>query len=333
MLTRTLGRSGLEVSGLGMGCWAIGGPYWDVNGDERSPMGWGNVDDQESIRAIHAAIDLGVTFFDTADSYGCGHSEEILGQALRDRRNGVTIATKFGSVFDAAKKEYYPQPDLEITGDFVREACEASLRRLGTDVIDVYQLHHGTYDLERLPEVVEALEGLVREGKIRAYGWSTDDLDRAKTIGGNEHCAAIQHRLHVLRNAPEMLTLCDELDVASINRQPLAAGLLSGKFSAETKITDPHDGRNDWNMADEPYTTAFRQIEALKELLTSDGRSLVQGCLAWIWARSDRTIPIPGVRNQKQAEENAGALAKGPLTPEQLAEADAILEGTQEVQT
>ena len=328
MLTRVLGHSGIEVSALGMGCWAIGGPYWEVEGDNRNPMGWGAVDDRESIRAIHAATDLGVTFFDTADSYGCGHSEEILGQALQDRRNRVAIATKFGSVFDAAKQEYYPQPDLEITGEFIRSACEASLRRLGTDVIDLYQLHHGDYDLERLPEVVEALEDLVRTGKIRAYGWSTDDLDRAKAIGANDHCAAIQHRLHVLRNAPEMLALCDELDVASINRQPLAAGLLSGKFSVETKITDPHDGRNDWNMTDEPYTTAFREIEALKEVLTSDGRSLVQGCLAWIWAQSDRTIPIPGFKNRKQAEENAGALAKGPLTPEQAQEVSGMLART-----
>jgi len=232
MLTRTLGRSGIEVSALGMGCWAIGGPYWEVEGDERSAMGWGAVDDAESIRAIHAATDLGVRFFDTADSYGCGHSEKILGKALRDRRNGVAIATKFGSVFDPKKNEYYPQPDLEITGDFIRSACEASLRRLGTDYIDLYQLHHGSYELDRLPEVVEALEGLIRDGKIRAYGWSTDDLDRARAIGIEEHCGAIQYRLHVLRNAPEMTSLCDELGVASINRQPLAAGLLSGKFSA-----------------------------------------------------------------------------------------------------
>ena len=145
---RTLGRSGIEVFPIGLGCWAIGGPFARSSDGEHSPMGWGEVDDDESIRAIHHALDRGVNFFDTANNYGAGHSERILGRALAGRRDGVVIATKFASVFDEDEGVHYDDRDLPMTYDAIREACEGSLRRLQTDYVDVYLLHHGEYDLD-----------------------------------------------------------------------------------------------------------------------------------------------------------------------------------------
>ena len=186
-LLRTLGRSEIEVSAMGLGCWAIGGPFW--RGD--TPVGWGEVDDDESIRAIHRALDLGVTFFDTADVYGAGHSERVLARALKGVRESVVIATKFGNVFDEATKQ--------ITGSdaspaYIKRACEASLRRLETDYIDLYQFHLNGYEAGKGAKVRDTLEALVAEGKIRAYGWSTDFPDRARVFAEGDHCAAANSR-------------------------------------------------------------------------------------------------------------------------------------------
>ena len=134
MMKRILGKSGLEVSALGMGCWAIGGVFWR----DGKPIGWGEVDDAESIRAIRRARELGVTFFDTADIYGTGHSEILLGRALAGERNQVVIATKFRNGFEEGKRKAYGH---DVSPQFIRAACDASLRRLGTDYIDLYQLH------------------------------------------------------------------------------------------------------------------------------------------------------------------------------------------------
>lgn len=324
--TRQLGRSGIQVSALGFGCWAIGGEWRDAEGQ---PLGWGKVDDEESVRAIHRALDLGVTFFDTADVYGTGHSERVLGRALGKRRADVVVATKWGNIFDEATRTRSGQDD---TPAHARRALTASLDRLGTDHVDLYQLHISDADPERAAQLRDACEEFVREGLIRAYAWSTDDPDRAAVFAEGPHCTAVQHRLNILQDAPELLALCAESDLASINRSPLAMGLLTGKHSAGRAL-EAGDIRNappSWL----PGFTAdagadpewLGRVEALREILTSDGRTLAQGALAWIWARSPRTVPIPGFRSVAQAEENAGALAKGPLAVDQVAEVDRILE-------
>jgi aryl-alcohol dehydrogenase-like predicted oxidoreductase len=168
-LTRSLGRSGIEVSAVGLGCWAIGGPFFRDGG----PVGWGEVDDAESTRAIHRALDLGATFFDTSNVYGAGHSERVLGRALAGRRDEVAIATKFGNVFDESTRHI---TGADASPEGIRRACEASLRRLGTDRIDLYQLHLGDYDPVAAVEVRETLEELVDEGSIRAYGGAPTTL-------------------------------------------------------------------------------------------------------------------------------------------------------------
>src|SRR5512133_1175702 len=140
MLQRTLGKSKLEVSALGMGCWAIGGPWtWDQPGQTPYPVGWGNTDDEESLRALQTAMDLGVNFFDSAANYGAGHSEVLLGRAFKGKRDKLVIATKFGHIVDEEKKTVYSAPDQIIIN--VRSDIENSLRRLQTETIDIYQLH------------------------------------------------------------------------------------------------------------------------------------------------------------------------------------------------
>jgi aryl-alcohol dehydrogenase-like predicted oxidoreductase len=231
------------------------------------------------------------------------------------------IATKVGSRFDEATKIYYGH---EISPESMRRACEDSLRRLNTGTIDLYQLHWSDYDGDA-GEIREAFEALVAEGKIRAYGWSTDDPDRMRLFAGGEHCAAVQHALTVLAYAPEMLVLCEVYDLASINRSVLHMGLLTGKFNADTTFPED-DIRHTWNFREGPLAERLKQVEAIRDVLTSDGRTMVQGALAWIWARSDRTIPIPGFKTVRQVEENAKAMDFGPLTAEQMQEIDAILE-------
>lgn len=320
MDNRTLGRSGIEVSPLGMGCWAIGGPWQWLDG----PGGWGEVDDDESVRAIHAALAGGVTFFDTAATYGTGHSEEVLGRALGGRRDEVVVATKFGFDVDVDAKRVTRYADEADVVRGVRAACEASLRRLGTDRIDLYQLHVWDLAVERAVEVRGVLEDLVAEGKIRSYGWSTDDAAAARVFAEGEHCAVVQHDLNVVRDAPEMLALVEEADLASVNRSPLARGALTGKYTSTTAFAENDVRRDQWSV-DTFFAPTLERLDALRDVLTSDGRTLTQGALAWIWGRSPRTVPIPGIRTVAQAEENAGAMAFGPLTPDQLREVETLI--------
>jgi aryl-alcohol dehydrogenase-like predicted oxidoreductase len=323
-MTRTLGRSGIDVSALGFACWAIGGP--SSRGEASS--GWGDVNDDESIAAIRRGLELGVTFFDTADVYGTGHSETVLGRALGADRDGVAIATKFGNTFEEGTGRALAS---DVSADYIRRACEASLRRLGTDRIDLYQCHVGNLGRGTADDVAATLERLCDEGLIRAYGWSTDDAERAGWWADVDRCASVQHHLNVLEDAPEMLALCERAGLASIDRGPLAMGLLSGKFGPDSRL-----GRDDVRGSGAAWLTAFDaegrpkpefldRLAAIREALTSDGRTLVQGALGWIWARSARTVPIPGFKSVGQAEENAGALAHGPLPVERMAEIDDLL--------
>ena len=322
-MRRILGRSGIEVSALGVGCWAIGGPFFQHG----RPLGWGEVDDDESVRALHRALELGVTFFDTAAVYGTGHSEEVLGRAFAGRRDEVVIATKFGIAFDAARRELIGD-DADPAG--LRGQLEGALRRLGTDHVDLYQLHLGDLPTDRALDLVPVLDGFVKEGAIRAYGWSTDDPGRAAAFAEASHATSVQHDFSVVRDAAEELAVCERYDLASINKAPLAMGLLSGKYTASSRVgTDDIRGVSpDWMeyfRDGVPSPALLARIDAVREILTSGGRSLAQGALAYNWARSGKTIPIPGCRTVAQVEENAGALAFGPLTPDQCAEVQALV--------
>jgi len=326
MLKRTLGKSALEVSALGMGCWAIGGPWmWAQPGSAAYPAGWGDVDDEESTRAIHAALDLGVNFFDSAANYGAGHSETVLGNALKGKRDQVVIATKFGHIINEEKKTVYAAGTKIIQN--VKTDVENSLRRLQTDYIDVYQLHDGRYPPKLALELQVILEELVAAGKIRWYGWSTDVVDNARQFASAptaEHCTSIQFRLNAFFDKVEMRKVCAEFDLAGINKDPLNQGFLTGKFNAATSFP-ANDIRSEMNFSGAEVKKRLQAADALREVLTANGRTMAQGALAYIWALDERMVPIPGFKSVRQVTENAGALQFGPMTPAQVQEVQTIV--------
>jgi aryl-alcohol dehydrogenase-like predicted oxidoreductase len=315
MFQRDLGtRTGVQVSALGLGCWAIGGP-WTSNG---RPAGWGEVDDDESIRAIRRALELGVTLFDTADVYGCGHSERVLGRALAGRRDDVVVVTKVGNVFDEQTRT---AGGADVSPTYLRRACDASLRRLDTDRIDVYLIHDGLAGPQSVPAVIDVLEELVAAGKLRWYGSSMSDPAIVRALAEGPHMVAVQHELNVLRGELEALSAAEDLGLASLNRTPLAMGLLSGRYSPDALPAADDVRRNApwWDFFDEGAMDRWLQrIAEARAELTADGRSLVQGALGWIWGRSAATLPLPGFRTVAQVEENVGAAAYGPLPTERV---------------
>lgn len=323
MLKRTLGKSKLEVSAVGMGCWAIGGPWtWDQPGREPYPAGWGDTDDEESVRAIHAALDMGVNFFDTAANYGAGHSEVVLGRALKGKRDKVVVATKFGHIVNEEKKTVYGDPDQIIKN--VRTDVEKSLRRLQTDFIDIYQLHDGGYDPKLALELQSVLEELVSVGKIRWYGWSTDIVESARSFASGAHCTSIQFRLNAIYDNPEMRKVCADSDLAGINKDPLNKGILTGKFSSNSTFPE-NDIRSRANFSDPDIVKRLQIVDEIRDILTSNGRTMAQGALAYIWALDERMIPIPGFKSVQQVKDNAGAMEFGPLTAMQVKEIQTIV--------
>jgi aryl-alcohol dehydrogenase-like predicted oxidoreductase len=313
---------------VGMGCWAIGGPLIMAGAE----AGWGVVDDAESTRAIHAALEHGAGFFDTAANYGAGHSERILGKALSGRRDQAVIATKVGHKVDEAARtvDYYgaTEADSDVAAH-LRADLENSLRRLQTDYVDVYLLHTWGLSIERALEARDVFEDLVKDGKIRTYGWSTDRVDAIAAFSTGPGCGVLEQELNVLTGNAELTALAEKLNLGNINRAPLGMGVLTGKITPETRFGDGDVRQKvDWfpgikdGRANQEWLDALASI---RELLTSSGRTLAQGALAWIWGRSPNTVPIPGFRTVAQVEENAKAMEFGPLTPDQMAQIDRIL--------
>ena len=329
---RRLGDEGPPLSMLGLGTWAIGGPFFSGEGchyPTGAPLGYGDVDDGQSTRAIHAAVDMGITLFDTSDAYGTGHGERVLGAALAGKRDDVLIATKFGNTYDEARKEL---TGTDISPAYIRRACEASLKRLGTDRIDLYQLHLGALEPDDAAGVADTLESLCQDGLIRAYGWSTDDPARAKVFAGRPHAAAAQFDMNVFEDAQAMAQTCRDSGFVALARVPLAMGFLSGKFTQGSKLpaNDIRSKPPTWLRCfdDGGHASAawIEKLTAIKEILTSGGRTAAQGALAWIWGRDETVVPIPGARTEAQVKENAGAMGFGPLTIAQMTEIDTILE-------
>ena len=278
--------------------------------------------------AVHRAVELGITFFDTADVYGTGHSERILARALVGHRDEAVIATKFGYTFDPDQRAITGQ---DTTPAYIRRACQASLRRVGTEWIDLYQLHPGDLPVAQALEVGGTLEELVAEGLIRCYGWSTDEPQRVTAFAAGAHCAAIQHELNVLADAPAMLAACHGRDLASISRGPLAMGLLTGKYGPGSQLpADDVRAAQPWVgyfTGGRPAPAWLARLDAVRQVLTSGGRTLAQGALCWLLARSPRTIPIPGIRAVAQAEQNAAALRLGPLSAAEMDQIARLLDG------
>lgn len=302
---------------LGLGCWAIGGPFF--RGDE--PLGYGQVDDTESLAALQRALDLGIACFDTSDFYGCGHSERMLGQALSGRRDGVTLITKFGYAIDEASRQVTGRRTLPRQ----LEAClDASLARLATDRVDLYLLHLRDHPLEAVDELIATLERCVERGKIRGYGWSTDDLERASAIARGPHCVAIELAFNVVQGNRDLLRFCEERGLLALARSPLAMGMLA---SAAPRQAGADDIRSRLDHTD-PRLLEFERIRTeLLALLTADGRTPAQGALAWLLARSENLVPLPGFRTRDQVEQNVRSLALPPLPAHSVAAVERLVSG------
>ena len=218
-----------------------------------------------------------------------------------------------------------------LSPDYIERACEASLRRLRTDYIDLYQLHVWEVGISELDSVTNTLDKLVSKGKIRTYGWSTDLLSGIKLIANKENCSAIQQEYSIVKSNDDIIHFCEANNLASINRSPLAMGLLTGKFSKTTKISQDDVRGSGFSWAEhifkngKPNEEAYKKLEAIREILTSNGRTRAQGALAWIWGKSNVTIPIPGFKTVKQVEENVGAIEFGSLTQKQIQEIDRLI--------
>jgi aryl-alcohol dehydrogenase-like predicted oxidoreductase len=225
------------------------------------------------------------------------------------------IATKFGLLFDETTRT---GSGADAGPEYVRKACEGSLLRLRTDHIDVYQLHAGAEDAASAEGVVQTLEELVSEGKILAYGTSVDAPEVVRVFAKGEHCVAVQTQVNVFGADEEVLGICEERGLAAVCRSPLAMGLLTGKYAPGKNVPPIGDVRRDtphWDYFDDGAMECWTQkLEAIRQALTQDGRTLAQGSLAWIWAYSPVAIPIPGFKTAKQVEENAGAMRFGPLS-------------------
>ncbi|MFW9993561.1 MAG: aldo/keto reductase [Candidatus Odinarchaeota archaeon] len=317
MEKRVLGRSGIEVSPIGLGCFPIGGPFRGADG---RIFAYGKVNDEESIETIHRAIELGVNFFDTADIYGAGHSERILGVALSDYKDNFVIATKFANVFDEKTKT---GKGKNVEPAYIQSAIEASLKRLQVDVIDIYQLHDSQHDPASAVNVRNTLEDLVSEGLIRYYGWSTDDPDRAKVFAEGKHCTSVQYCLSLQITNEGMLDLCNKYNLASIIRSPLQSGTLTGKRGSSVKLPEDHM-LHGVDFASDRFKLINQKLDQLRQLLIGDGRTIIQAALAYLWSTSETTVPIPGARTVEQIEENARTMEFGPLSPELVKQIDEL---------
>lgn len=312
-----------EIAPLGMGCWPIGGPMY--LGDE--PLGYANADDTESIRTIHAALAAGITLFDTAAAYGAGHAERLLARALKDRPEAL-IVTKIGFTIKEEKR----QLSFEETGpETVLPAIDRCLDRLGRDHIDLLLLHQNGLPLTRADAIFDEMEKAREAGKILSFGWSTDFSERASAAAEREHFTAVEHAMNVLIDAPRMQDVARRHQLTALIRSPLAMGLLTGKYGVGTTMPT-NDIRATSNLVVKYFEDAranpafLAQLDAVRELLTSSGRSLAQGAIGWLWAKGSMNIPIPGARTVDQIEGSAGALSFGPLPDHIMAEIDGVIE-------
>lgn len=289
MRYRKFGSTGLDVSEIGFGAWAVGG---NTHGNSYGPT-----DDAESLRAIQTALDLGCTFFDTADCYGHGHSEELLGKALRGCRNRVIIATKGGSDF------YHKPARLNFTEEHLAYALEQSLKRLGTDYIDLYQLHNPPFSLIEHGRLFEPLEKFKSQGKIRFYGVSIHDPAEGLLAIKNGRPAAIQVVYNYLRRdaAEELFPRTIAEGVAIIAREPLANGFLTGKYTKDS-IFPVGDIRHQWPSKHQ--TQLINQVDEFSKRVVTGTLTLAQSALKFVLSQPAIATVIPGCKTTAQSEEN-----------------------------
>ena len=308
MQTRQVGRSGLEVSALGLGCMGMSEFY--------GPSG-----EAEGIDTIHRAMELGVTFLDTADVYGMGRNEELVGRAIKNRRDQVVLATKFGVL---------RAPDGSSVGvkgsaDYVRTCCEASLKRLGVETIDLYYQHRVDPDTP-IEETVGAMAELVSQGKVRYLGLSEAGPDTIHRAHAVHPIAALQSEYSLWSREPEegILDLVRELGIGFVAYSPLGRGFLTGEIRSINDLAP-----DDWRRTNPRFSGANFQrnldlVEEVKAIAASKSCTAAQLALAWVLAQGDDIVPIPGTKRRRYLEDNIAAL-EVRLTPEDLAQINRIL--------
>lgn len=307
MKYRVFGNTGREVSEIGIGTWQLGGTEW------------GDVTDEQALETLRAAADAGVTFIDTADIYGGGRSEEIIGRFIAAHPGTYYIATKLGRSSD-------PGWPANFTREAVREHTEGSLRRLGVEAVDLTQLHCVPPDVLRDGEIFEHLRELKAEGKIRDFGASVESVEEAHVCLAQEGLAALQIIFNVFRRKPitELFEAAHAKGVALIVRLPLSSGLLSGKMSRSTTFAETdhrHFNRDGaaFNVGETFSGVPFELgLDAVQEILplVPEGMTMAQMALRWCLDFPEVSVVIPGAKRPRQAEENAAASELPPLSPE-----------------
>ncbi|HTN43567.1 MAG TPA: aldo/keto reductase [Nitrospiria bacterium] len=307
MQKRPLGNGGLAVSAIGLGCMGMSEFY-------------GRHDDADSIKAIHRALDLGIDFLDTADMYGVGRNETLVGRAIRDRRDRVVLATKFGNV------RGNDGSFLGINGkpDYVKSACEASLKRLGVEAIDLYYQHR-VDPATPIEETVGAMAGLVREGKVRYLGLSEAGPNTIRRARAVHPIAALQTEYSLWSREPEdeILPLCRELGIGFVAYSPIGRGFLSGKIRKAEDL-EPDDRRRIFpRFQGENFRRNLGLVKRIEEIAGRKHCRPSQLALAWLLTRGADIVPIPGTTQIPHLEENVGALAI-QLTKDDLASIDEV---------
>lgn len=304
---------------IGIGCWQFGGAV-TLDGQ---PDGWTGVSDDESIAAIQRAVEMGVNFFDTSDQYGWGHSEELLGRALKGCRDRVFLASKVGFGQDAEGRRTCNESPA-----YILSACEASLRRLQTDVIDVYQCH--LWRTERWADFLDAFETLQRQGKIRQFGVSTNDFDMVTRFDERHNLGVVQCNYNLLdrRAEREILPYCRARGIAVIARGPLARGKLSGKYDKQTRF-DANDNRTKWLAAGsrEEFDRHMDIVARLRPIAARAGFTLPQLAVKFVLSHVAVSIAITGVKNRSQVETNAAISFLPPMTRDEMAAVQQALAG------
>jgi aryl-alcohol dehydrogenase-like predicted oxidoreductase len=302
MQIRELGHSGLKVSAEGLGCMGMSEFYTGF-------------DDNESIATIHRALDLGITFLDTADVYGPHKNEELVGKAIKGRRDKIVLATKFGIVRDPANPSVR---GVNGKADYVRKSCEASLRRLGVETIDLYYQHRVDPNTP-IEETVGAMAELVKQGKVRYLGLSEASPQTLRRAVKVHPIAALQTEYSLWTRDPEaeILATCRELRIGFVAYSPLGRGFLTGQFKKFDDLPEDDYRRNSPRFQGENFQKNLDLVYSVEEIAREKGCTASQLALAWVLAQGNEIVPIPGTKRRKYLEENVGALAV-KLSPEDL---------------